>query len=69
MNAREEIPDFKSFEQAYCDTCNFDGYCVGKCESLFKATKIPFEKLQACYERNDGDMSKVHRYIKRYVLD
>lgn len=65
----EDIPTIESFIARSCDFCIAnDWYCTGYCEELLKAEKIPFEKIQAAYARHDGDMVKVHRYIKQFRL-
>lgn len=64
--ARECIPNFKAFENEVCNSCvENDWYCPSRCRILEKASKLDFERIQKSYARNDGEMWKVMRYIKR----
>ena len=65
--AREELPDISSFCNQVCICCTAnDWYCPDNCLMLEKAYQVPFEKILKSYARNDGDIWKVVRYIKRY---
>ena len=67
--AKEEIPTIECFLDVSCNQCTAnDWYCPSYCDDLEKARKMPFEKIQQAYARNDGDMRKVFRYIKQYRL-
>ncbi len=64
--AREEIPDFKAFAHAVCTCgCGHDWYCPTYCDTLEKAEQMDFVRILKSYARNDGDLDKVCRYIKR----
>lgn len=68
--AREEVVDIRRFCHSVCVSCTAnDWYCPTYCDVLEKAHKIPFEKIVKSYARNDGDVWKVVRYIKRYRLE
>lgn len=63
--AKEEIPTFEIYAQMSCDNCTAnDAYCPSYCYELEKASRIPFEVIQAKYAQYDGDLRKVLRYIK-----
>lgn len=62
----DELPNFEYFAQCVCENCTSnDWYCPSYCDVLRKAEKMPFEDIQKAYERNDGDIRKVIRWIKR----
>ena len=61
--AIQEIPDFDTFAQEFCNACKSDTYCSFYCDTLLKAEHI-FERVQKAYARYDGDMVKVDQYIK-----
>lgn len=61
--AKQEIPDFDTFANEFCNACTSDTYCSFYCDTLKKAEHI-FDRVQAAYARHDGDMIKVDRYIK-----
>lgn len=64
--AKQEIPDFKSFCKLACNNCTSnDWYCPTLCITLKNAYRLNYEDILKCYARNDGDMTKVFRYIKR----
>lgn len=64
--AREEIPDIDTFCRHCCNRCTTnDWYCPSDCNMLEKARKLDFDRILKCYARNDGDLNKVFRYIKR----
>lgn len=65
---KKEIPDMEAFCGMACNACNSDWYCPDYCIVLQKAFKMDFEKIQKSYARNDGDWSKVCRYIKRVAI-
>lgn len=57
---KEEIPTFEVFAKIYCDNCTAnDAYCPSYCNELEKASRIPFEIIQAKYAQCDGDLHKV----------
>lgn len=63
--AKKELPDFASFCSMMCNCwCRCDWYCPTPCKEIEKAEKIDFERIQNCYARHDGDMTKVVRYIR-----
>lgn len=63
--AREDIPDFKAFENEFCNKCVAnDWYCPDRCRILGKALKIDFERILKSYARNDGDLAKVSRFLR-----
>ena len=63
--AREEIPNIDCFCKQACIYCSNDWFCPSFCDTLEKAIKMDFELLVKCYARNEGDWSKIFRYIKR----
>lgn len=64
--ARSEIIDIDYFCKSACNCCTAnDWYCPTYCDTLEKARKISFERIVKCYARNDGDMSKVFRYLNQ----
>ena len=61
----EFIPTFEHFQQMVCGSCTGnDWYCPSLCADLEKAKKMKFERIQAAYQRNDGMIHKVMRYIR-----
>lgn len=63
--AREDIPDLKAFENEFCNKCVAnDWYCPDRCRILEKALKIDFERILKSYARNDGDLTKVSRFLR-----
>lgn len=65
--AKEECPTIDYFIHSACFCCTAnDWYCSYFCDHIKKAQRMPFEKIQAAYARNDGDMKKIIRYIKRF---
>jgi hypothetical protein len=65
--ALEECCDTDTLRLNLCIACCAnDWYCGSYCDELEKAGRIPFEKLIKSYARNDGDLVKVIRYIRRY---
>lgn len=69
QEAKEEIPTIQSFLILSCNNCiPNDWYCPSYCANLEKAKEMPFEKIQRIYAKWDGDLVKVHRYIKQYRL-
>ena len=69
QRAKEEIPTIEIFLEKSCNNCSAnDWYCPSYCLGLEKAKKMPFEKIQQIYAKWDGDLVKVHRYIKQYRL-
>lgn len=66
-----DIPDIDTFCKKACNSCGGpeDWYCPTECDVLEKARKMPWEKIQKCYTRHDGDLRKVFRYIKQYKLE
>lgn len=63
--ALKELADIDTFCHMACTACNHDWYCPTHCDMLEKAKKLDFEKIVKSYARNEGDWSKVFRYIKR----
>lgn len=63
--AREEIPNIDCFCKQACIHCSNDWFCPSFCDMLEKAIKMDFELLLKCYARNEGDWSKIFRYIKQ----
>ena len=61
--AKQEIPDFNTFANEFCNACTSDTYCSFYCDTLRKAECI-FDRVQQAYARHDGDIMKVDRYIK-----
>jgi hypothetical protein len=65
--ALEELPNIENFCNRICNTCTAnDWYCPTYCLDLEKAHRIPFDKIAKSYARNDGDVWRVMRYIRRY---
>jgi hypothetical protein len=62
--AKQEIPDFDTFANEFCNACTSDAYCSFYCDTLKKAERI-FDRVQVAYARHDGDMVKVDQYIKK----
>lgn len=62
--AKTEIPNIQTFLSRACNCCDNEWYCPTHCDLLEKAQKIPFYRIVKCYQRHDGDMKKVFRYIK-----
>ena len=62
--AKQEIPDFNTFANEFCNVCTSDTYCSFYCDTLKKAKNM-FDRVQQSYARYDGDIMKVDRYIKR----
>lgn len=63
--AKVELPNFDFFRRCVCDECTAnDWYCPSDCESLVRAKRIPFEKIQIEFAKFDGELWKVMRYIK-----
>lgn len=59
--------DIETFCYGVCVSCTAnDWFCPSYCEVLEKAHRIPFDRILKSYLRNDGDVWKVVRYIKRY---
>lgn len=63
--AKEFMPDFNSFHAEACRYCNHDWFCPDYCDTLRKASKMDFERIQKSYARNDGDMVKVINFIRQ----
>ena len=63
--AWEEIPHIDSFCKHACINCKQSWFCPDFCDNLEKAIKMDYERLVKCYTRNDGDWSKIFRYIKQ----
>jgi hypothetical protein len=65
--ARNEVGNITDFCHSVCISCTAnDWFCPTYCVELEKAYRMPFEKILKSYARNDGDIWKVVRYIKRY---
>lgn len=63
--ARECIPDFNAFENEFCNSCVANNwYCPDRCPVLKKALKMDFERILKSYARNDGDLTKVSRFLR-----
>ena len=63
--AKEQIPDIESFKSECCQNCTSnDWYCPSDCEMLEKARKLDYDRILKCYEKHDGDLRKVARYIE-----
>lgn len=63
--ARECIPDFNAFENEFCNSCVANNwYCPDRCSVLKKALKMDFERILKSYARNDGDLTKVSRFLR-----
>lgn len=63
--AREEMGDIDNFCRLACNACSADAYCPSDCDMLEKARRMDFEKIVRAYARNEGDWSKLFRYIKQ----
>lgn len=64
-----EVPtNFESFAKEACECCKEEWYCPSHCVFLEKAKKIPFELIMRSYIRNEGDFTKVARFIRRKKL-
>ena len=62
---QEEISTFEEFTIFCCNRCKMDWFCPSSCTSLRKAETLDFSLIQQAYFRNNGDLSKVFRYIRR----
>ena len=63
--AKADLKNIDNFCHAACIHCSNDWFCPTDCEMLKKARKMNFDLLIKCYARNEGDWSKIFRYIKR----
>lgn len=64
--ARSEIHSIDCFCKNICNVCTAnDWYCPSECDTLQKARRIDFESIVKSYARNEGDLSKVFRYINQ----
>lgn len=63
--AKKDIPDFDSFRYQGCLCCNNEWYCPSYCDVLEKAERMDFNRILKCYARNDGEMYKVLRWLKK----
>lgn len=63
--AKKDIPDFDSFCKAACEWCGNDWFCRCYCDTLCKAQGLDFNSILECYARNDGEMYKVLRWLKK----
>ena len=66
--AKEYIPDFDSFCRKACLCCDNEWYCLSYCDVLEKASRMDFNHILKCYARNDGEMYKVLRWLKKQEL-
>ena len=64
----DEVQTIDSFCKFACDSCKSDAYCPNYCEWLEKARKMPLEKIQKAYIRNEGDMCDMYRYVKNFKM-
>ncbi len=66
VEAKNEIPDIDIFCEAVCQYCTSnDWYCTDYCDVLEKARTLDYKRILRAYARNDGDLDKVCRYIRR----
>lgn len=65
--AKEYIPDFEAFRKEACTVCTAnDWYCpFNVCDTLLKAGELDYNRILKCYARNDGEMYKVFRWLKK----
>ena len=65
--AKKDIPDFEAFRKEACTVCTAnDWYCpFNVCDTLLKAGELDYERILKCYARNDGEMYKVFRWLKK----
>lgn len=64
--ARKEIKNIDYFCKNVCNVCTAnDWYCPTECDTLQRARMIDFERIVKSYARNEGDLSKVLRYINQ----
>lgn len=68
LQLMNEVQNIDMFCRAACESCKSEWYCPNYCEWLEKARKMPFEKIQKAYVRNQGDMRDVYRYVKNYKM-
>ena len=64
-DAKEYIPNFEAFCNEACATCTEEWYCNRCCKDLCKAERMDFNRILKCYARNDGEMYKVLRWLKK----
>lgn len=64
--AKEYIPDFEAFRNEFCSVCVAnDWYCPNVCDTLLKAGELDYNRILKCYARNDGEIWKVVRWLKK----
>lgn len=68
--AREEIGSIDDFCKSACNVCTAnEWYCPTECDTLLKARRLDFDRIVKSYARNDGDWSKVFRYINQAKIN
>ena len=67
--AIEEIENIENLCKQLCNSCTSnDWYCPDECKIIERAKQIPFEKIVKSYARNEGQLWKVARFIRRCNL-
>ncbi|MCI8603666.1 MAG: hypothetical protein HFE79_05925 [Ruminiclostridium sp.] len=68
--AREELKSIDYLCKCACNICTAnDWYCPTECGTLRKARRIDFKRIVNSYARNDGDWSKVLRFINQAKIE
>lgn len=68
--ARKKLGNIDDFCKSACSVCTAnDWYCPTECDTLRKARRMNFDCIIKSYARNDGDWSKVLRYINQARID
>ncbi len=62
--AREAMPDIEYVLKNICHICSNVDLCKN-CKMHKKANRIGYERILAYYARNEGNMKKVLRYIRK----
>lgn len=68
--ARKKLGNIDDFCKSACSVCTAnDWYCPTECDTLRKARRMNFDRIIKSYARNDGDLSKVFRFIKEAKIN
>lgn len=68
--ARDEIRNIDDFCKCACNVCTAnDWYCPTECDTLQKARQMDFDRIVKSYARNDGDLSKVFKFINQAKIE
>lgn len=63
--AKQEIPDLKTYFSMDCEDCQNDYYCPSECNHQIKARRLGINKIQSAYARYNGDLYEVANYVRR----